>query len=179
MPKDTSKLESSWKRVTGGEATEDEVLKTIWLAGKVRHEASVDRLIELLGSKQSEVRYYALSTLVFDLCVRENRVEIAAWSLLADDESEHVRSMAATSLGVIHSGTRNRTAFVRMKKAIAKPQEVPLVRGSAYHALFSILGVHPRDWPLVRSGERELSDATIDWDRIAGLEAETTDEGER
>lgn len=163
-------LAHTWREVELGRASAQEKIDLACQTAEAGATRFISQLRELLRDEDSEVRYYALQSLVLDLKQKGSDMASICWELLEEDPDEDVRSMATACLGSIYFGSRDRRVF-RKLTTIAKDSKQPeYVRWRAYGALFKIAGRPPSEWPGFRVSWRELDQVQIDWAKVAELE---------
>lgn len=152
------------------------MIDAVCLAGKSGDRSSIPHVTSLLDREYGQVRYYALCSLVLDLDQKHEQIALRCSAMMRRDGDDNVRSMAAACLGSIYSGSKRRDVFLLLKSVLASEEE-PLVKRSAYDALFNVLGHPPIEWPSLRFRKRQFDNNDIDWPSIAALEIETIDNG--
>lgn len=169
-------LGERWRRVDLGVADEQERIDAAWKAGESKDASFTLRLIRLLEDESSQVRYYALQSLVLGLQQVGVEVQDLCWRLLREDPDSEVRGMAAACLGKIFLGSMSLTVFKRLVAELRSANQPGGAKSSIYEALFQVAGRPPLEWPTVKdvlAGSRNtLAASHIDWEMVAWLEAE-------
>jgi HEAT repeat protein len=141
VDKDENNLEASLESWRRGTASVEEVRSLAQDLGGRLYRPGIPVLIELLGNQDDMVRYNAAASLAM------NFVYIPATgrllTMLASDEDEDCRSMAASGLASLCHDTRDHVVLAALAKAsLGDPDEY--VRNSAYDALLFVNGL-PRE----------------------------------
>jgi HEAT repeat protein len=174
MDMSRSGLESAelWQKVERGTADAHEKAEAAWIAGEEKDRGRIPQLFKLIGDEDSEVRYYALQSLVLDLQQTDSELENVCWKLLSEDPDDSVRSMAATCLGKVHFASLHREAFRRMLSELKDPKQPGRAKAAMYSALFKIAARQPHEWPGLSGPRKAFKDSDIDWEKVAQLEDE-------
>ena len=166
----TNDLERLWNKIESYLAVVQERIDAAALSGESKDLRYVPKLLYLMDDEDSQVRYFALQSLVLDLQQTDSSMQDLCWSLLRFDSDEDVRRMAAACLGKIFFGTRSNQIFRRLLAELEDPGQPPAVKGAVHRALFQIAGRPPLEWPSLLGPRKVFEEADIDWEKIAWLE---------
>lgn len=153
------------KRLRRGELSSRETVHALNVFGEEGFTEALEDVAPLLDSEDSEIRRFALSTLVRDW--RLPRFQKAAEQLLLDDPDDLVRIDAAAALGAMGRSKRDRSILGLLYKVLMNGREDEFVRLMAYEAILDALGrgrgrsrptrlSEIRDWALIDELRREL-----------------------
>ncbi|MGD2114649.1 MAG: HEAT repeat domain-containing protein [Acidobacteriota bacterium] len=163
-------LAQRWRSVALGKAGSQEKIDLAWETGESKSTEFAPELRRLLEDDDEEVRYYTLQSLVLQLHEHDSDIQQVCWRLLETDDDDDVRSMAATCLGRIYSGSGDLRVFSRLVEVLKDQNQSGGVQRSAYEALFDLAGRPPREWPSLQVSWRRLHEMEIDWAKVAELE---------
>jgi len=167
-------LEELWRRIDSGLADEQEKIDTAVRSGESKQERYIPLLVRLLDDEASQVRYYALQSLVLDLRQKDSFMEARCWQLLKEDPGEEVRGMAAACLGSIYLNKRSAHVFRQLLGELEGMSQSPVVKASIYTSLFKLAGRPPMEWPGLKGPARVFDEGDIDWEKIAWLQDQMT-----
>jgi vesicle coat complex subunit len=156
------------RKVTLGQATDQEKVDFAALAGRLASSVHVPLLLRLLGDEDSEVRYYALQSLVLDRLQADGEMLDRCWQILERDEDEYVRRMAASGIGSILAGSNDLAAFDRLKKMM-QATDSEWLRESLYSAMQRLAGAPAREWAAALAGDW-TTPSPVDWADVARVE---------
>ena len=142
-------LEKLRVRIVEGVAGEQERVDFAIACGRSRSAAFLEDVYDLLCDDHEDVRYYALRALVLDSLDRGERVAEAARKVLHDDTSSRVRGLAASCIGSLYSGTKDRSIFRELRERLSKANDAYEAE-SVLEALYNIVGRPPAEWPTQR-----------------------------
>lgn len=138
-----------WKQ---GMATTEQVIDLAADLGNRHYNAGIPILLQLLKHSNAIVRYNAVMSLAFEFHHMEAVEPLL--NMLANDEDEECRDVAAGGLGNLCQDTRDRRVLEALAESVLSDSDEG-VRRSAYKALEIVNGVS-RDEHLRLLRDREL-----------------------
>lgn len=123
--------------------------------------ARVSQIIQMIDDPSPQVRYQVLSTLVFDLNIKNERMRGLCLSMGERDPDEHVRHMAVSCLGSIDFSAERQDTFEWLENVLVR-EESMLVKTAAYEMMFLLMGQPPAKWPTLHRHPM-LEKDEIDW----------------
>ncbi len=151
-----------------------------WIGG-ARLTQLEPEILQFLKHPNREIRAEALSVLSLSWDLRKHRALYE--HLLLKDPDESVRDTAATSLGYVLRGTRDRRAVRLLSRTLRDRTETCSVRHNAYEALYDLWFYRPRrpsrphrhflDLFLKTLNDPGGWEAGVDWSLVAAIERGT------
>ena len=151
-----------------GEEPEEGIVDALAVFGRAAYVPAVPLVERLLNDPDVYVRTYALQTLVLDFHLPQHFE--TAWRMLGEETHYELRSMAASCLGFCYTTTRDLPLLQWMAALVADHSEDPMVRTSAYAAIFDIVGYpyrNPKRPPFTWAAN--FRNEEVDWELISQI----------
>ena len=149
------------EKMRRGQLSVTETIAALDLFGERGFTEALPDVVPLLHSPESEVRRYALSTLVRDCKLSEYKDE--AERMLRTDPDELVRLAAVFALAALGRSFRDHSILRALYQALVNEAEEETIRVEAYNEIRRLLGLPKADERLSR-----LSDIQ-EWGSIENL----------